>query len=188
MYSKFKNIAKSIIPKSIIQKNEKLIRSLVSLQYRGSRYECNICGTKLRRFVVLENGNKLCPRCGSLPRTRRLWELIKDELSDKTVLHFSPSKSLSDQIVLSEVKEYITSDYEGEFRADKQYDIQSIDMHDECLDIIICYHILEHIPDDMKAMNELYRVLREGEYAISKLLLRMVKYMRMNLLEHLRED
>ncbi len=162
MYKKIKNIAKSIIPESIIQNNEKLIRGLVSLPYRGSRYECNLCEIKLRKFITLDNGNRLCPNCGSLPRTRRLWDLIKLDLVGKTVLHFSPSNSLKQRITKSNVKKYITTDYEGEFQADEQYDIQAIDLPDETLDIVLCYHILEHIPNDRMAMKELHRVLKYG--------------------------
>ena len=161
MYSKLKNIAKSIIPKSLIRKNEKLIRGIVSLAYRGSEFHCNICDTNLRKFITLENGNRLCPRCGSLPRTRRLWELIKSDLEGKTVLHFSPSPSLKQKIINSGVKKYITTDYEDEFLADEQYDIQNITLEDNSVDRIICYHILEHIPDDKKAMKELYRILKK---------------------------
>lgn len=161
MYSKLKNIAKSIIPKSLIRKNEKLIRGIVSLAYKGSKYHCNICDTNLRKFITLENGNRLCPRCGSLPRTRRLWELIKSDLEGKTVLHFSPSPSLKQRIVKSSVRKYITTDYEDEFLADEQYDIQNIALEDNSVDRIICYHILEHIPVDKKAMKELYRILKK---------------------------
>ena len=162
MYKKLKNITKFIIPKSIIRKIEKLIRGLVSLPYRGSRYECNVCETKLRKFIILDNGNKLCPNCGSLPRTRRLWDLIKFDLEGKTVLHFSPSNSLNQRIVKSNVKKYITTDYEGEFQADEQYDIQAIELPDNSIDIVLCYHILEHIPNDRDAIDELYRTLKPG--------------------------
>lgn len=161
MYSRLKNIAKSIIPKSLIRKNEKLIRGVVSLAYRGSEYYCNICDTNLRKFVTLENGNRLCPNCGSLPRTRRLWELIRSDLEGKTLLHFSPSSSMKQNIAKSDVKKYITTDYEDEFQAEEQYDIQNIELDDNSVDRIICFHILEHIPDDKKAMKELYRILKK---------------------------
>ncbi len=35
-------------------------------------------------------------------------------------------------------------------------------MEDNFFDLIICYHILEHITDDQKAMTELARVLKPG--------------------------
>ncbi|MEG3066539.1 methyltransferase domain-containing protein [Acetomicrobium sp.] len=33
-------------------------------------------------------------------------------------------------------------------------------------DCIICYHVLEHIPDDQMAMKEIFRVLKPGGWAI----------------------
>ena len=47
-----------------------------------------------------------------------------------------------------------------EFEADEKYDIQAIDVADNSFDMVLCYHVLEHIPDDRKAMSELYRVLK----------------------------
>jgi ubiquinone/menaquinone biosynthesis C-methylase UbiE len=37
---------------------------------------------------------------------------------------------------------------------------------DNQYDVILCNHVLEHIPDDTKAMQELYRVLKPGGMAI----------------------
>jgi ubiquinone/menaquinone biosynthesis C-methylase UbiE len=39
---------------------------------------------------------------------------------------------------------------------------------DNQYDVILCNHVLEHIPDDTKAMQELYRVLKPGGMAIYK--------------------
>ncbi|MCW8961534.1 MAG: class I SAM-dependent methyltransferase, partial [Ignavibacteriaceae bacterium] len=33
-------------------------------------------------------------------------------------------------------------------------------------DAILCYHVLEHIEDDKKAISELYRILKPGGWAI----------------------
>ena len=162
MYESLKKLIKSIVPTSFIRKNDKLLRKVVSLSYKGDTHECNVCGFTMSKFIVLSNSNKLCPQCGSLPRTRRLWQLIEPEVAGKDVLHFSPSKSMSDRIAKSNPKTYVTTDYEDEFEAEKQHDIQAIDEPDNSFDIIICYHVLEHIPDDRKAMSELYRVLESG--------------------------
>lgn len=162
MYESIKKLVKSIVPVSFIRKNDKLLRKVVSLSYRGDTHECNVCGFTMSKFIVLSNSNKLCPKCGSLPRTRRLWQLLESEVSGKDILHFSPSKSMSDRIASSNPKSYVTTDYEDEFEADKRHDIQAIDELDNSFDTILCYHVLEHIPDDRKAMSELYRVLKPG--------------------------
>jgi predicted SAM-dependent methyltransferase len=145
-----------------MKKNERLLRSLVAIRYKGSAYTCNLCNAQLSRFIFIEERGKLCPKCGSLPRTRRLWDLLQNEvaLNDKSVLHFSPPLSLKERLRKCEIKSYSTTDYEGEFNAD--YDITAIDKEDACLDIIICYHVLEHIEDDEAAIKELYRVLTKN--------------------------
>ena len=37
---------------------------------------------------------------------------------------------------------------------------------DESFDVIYCSHVLEHVPDDCKAMRESPRVLKRGGWAI----------------------
>jgi SAM-dependent methyltransferase len=162
MYESIKKLVKSIVPTSFLRKNDKLLRKVVSLSYRGDEYECNVCGFTMSKFIVLRKGNRLCPKCGSLPRTRRLWQLLEPVIAGKDILHFSPSKSLSERIANGNPKRYVTTDYEDEFEADKNHDIQAIDEPDNSFDIIICFHVLEHIPDDRKAMNELHRILKQG--------------------------
>ena len=45
-------------------------------------------------------------------------------------------------------------------------DITKIDYPDDSFDVILCNHILEHIPDDHLAMQELFRVLKPSGWAI----------------------
>ncbi|MBP1838370.1 class I SAM-dependent methyltransferase [Formosa algae] len=114
----------------------------------------------MTNFVILKTGDKLCPNCGSLPRTRRLFSMLENQVTDKKILHFSPSKSLSNRLSKISSVTYESSDYMGEFVADKNYNIEAINIGDNSYDVIICYHILEHIQQDVKAMEELYRVLK----------------------------
>ncbi|MEM9261036.1 MAG: class I SAM-dependent methyltransferase, partial [Bacteroidota bacterium] len=140
------------------------LRHLAALPYTGSTYQCNCCGIKLRKFVTLKSGDTLCPRCGSLPRSRRLWHILSQELdiTNLRVLHFSPPKVLADLLRKGEAAEYLTTDFAGEFTADRHYDITAINEPEERFDLIVCYHVLEHIPDDRAAMRELLRVLKPG--------------------------
>ncbi|GAB5539690.1 MAG: hypothetical protein Salg2KO_17930 [Salibacteraceae bacterium] len=57
---------------------------------------------------------------------------------------------------------YVSSDLSADFIADKRYDITSLPIEANRFDLIICYHILEHVENDKKAMSELFRVLRPG--------------------------
>jgi len=50
----------------------------------------------------------------------------------------------------------------------KKMDLTSLNLEDNAFDCLFCYHVLEHIPDDRKAIRELYRVLKNGGWAIVK--------------------
>lgn len=101
----------------------------------------------------------MCPFCGSLSKNRRLWKLLNDDNSIQgTILHFSPSRSLYRKLKRNKKINYYSSDFEDEFLADYKFDITKINLKNNTFDVIICYHILEHILDDKEAMSELYRV------------------------------
>jgi SAM-dependent methyltransferase len=163
MYSALKKFAKALIPERLLYKYEISLRSLFAIQYRGNNYECNICNHSFKKFIPLNKKDILCPFCGSRSRTRRLYQLINDRsLLKGKILHFSPSRSLYRILKNVESIDYFSSDFENEFIAEYKYDITNIDCVDNTFDLIICYHILEHIIEDEKAMSELYRVLRPG--------------------------
>lgn len=160
-YQIAKRTALKLIPKSILLQLEPSLRRLVALPYYGNQHLCNICNARLKRFVQLDRGDALCPVCGSLPRQRRLWLLLQEEYPlQGNILHFSPAKPIASRLKQNKHIHYITTDYEGEFKADQAYDITNIPIPDQQLDWIICYHVLEHIPDDQKAMSELFRILK----------------------------
>jgi ubiquinone/menaquinone biosynthesis C-methylase UbiE len=45
-------------------------------------------------------------------------------------------------------------------------DIMNIQYEDESFDIIYCSHVLEHVPDDCKAIREFFRILKKTGWAI----------------------
>ncbi len=168
MYTFLKSVVKNILPKEILIRNEDQLRKLLKPFYHGENHECNICKTKLKKFVRLDNGQLICPVCGSLPRTRRLnmlleYEFLKPHFS---FLDFSPSRMLYKKWKRRKDISYYPTDFENEFLSDYHYDITKIDAEDEKFDLIVCYHILEHITEDQKAMSELYRVLKKGGTAL----------------------
>jgi SAM-dependent methyltransferase len=162
MYGLLKNIAKKIIPRKWMIENEGRLRSVVSMFYAGKNVTCNICGRSFRKFIRLRNGELLCPRCGSLPRNRRLYDLLKDGLHGKNILDFSPSRCWYRLMKSRKDLRYTASDYSGEFLSDKTQDITRLQEPAATYDIVICYHVLEHVPDDAAAMAELHRVLKQG--------------------------
>lgn len=168
MYKSIKNIIKSIIPKKLLFRFEPFFRFFIYILYIGKNYECTVCGKKLRKFIGLKDGDRLCPCCGSLARNRRLWSLLQNDILQKkiNVLDFSPSRCLYRKLKDLPGINYTATDLSGDFIADKSYDITQIDSGDDSYDVIICYHILEHIDDDLKAMKELHRVLKKNGLCI----------------------
>jgi SAM-dependent methyltransferase len=165
MYLELKSIFKTLIPKKFLFTHEPKFRFLLYQFYKGSTFECRLCGKKLHSFILLENGEKLCPSCGSISRTRRLWDilitasLLKEGIS---ILDFSPSRSLYRVLKNRTDIHNSSTDLSGDFISDFHYNITNIPAEAGTHDLIICYHILEHIPEDMKAIQELYRVLKSG--------------------------
>ena len=61
--------------------------------------------------------------------------------------------------------DYVTTDLNSPL-ADVKADICNLPFKDNEFDIILCNHVLEHIPDDTKAMEELYRILKPGGFGV----------------------
>lgn len=167
MYHFLKNTLKSILPKPILRHYQGQFRKIVYLFYKGSNYACNLCDATLKSFITLPNKDLLCPRCGSLPRTRRLYQILEErKLLKGRVLHFSPPLSLHQKIKQNPDIQYISSDYEDEFIADVKYDLTNIPVEKATFDLFIAYHVLEHIEADTDAMKELFRVSKKGGYGL----------------------
>ncbi|MFO7657514.1 MAG: class I SAM-dependent methyltransferase [Bacteroidales bacterium] len=168
MYNYIKRTIKALLPDRFLFRVEPLLRKFYYQFYRGDRYYCSLCRKKLHKFVDLKDGDRLCPFCGSLSRTRRLWEILNSGFLKQgiTILDFSPHRALYHKLKNDHTICYHGTDISGNFLSDFQYDITNIDTEDETFDLIICYHILEHVESDIQAMNELYRVLKKGGSAI----------------------
>ncbi len=161
MYSILKKLAKNVLPETYLYEHERFLRSIFAFSYRGKKHHCKICDHKLSKFINLNERDLLCPFCGSRARTRRLYaNLINDSLLSGKILHFSPSRGLYKELKKNTDIEYFSTDFENEFIAEYRFDITQIDCEDNAFDLIICYHILEHILEDQKAMQELHRVLK----------------------------
>lgn len=171
MYSFFKNIYKVLIPKSWQFKIEPLIRKMVYyLIYKGENTTCLICSAKSKKFIPIafyNSDDKICPCCGALSRSRAIGEYIRKNFKNisQKILDFSPHRSLND-FFKSIFENYISSDFENQFYAQKSYDITKINEADQSFDLIICLHVLEHILEDKKAIKELNRVLKNDGHLL----------------------
>lgn len=137
-----------------------------------SRY-CPVCDATSDAF--LEYGFKpradaRCPTCGSLERHRLLLVFLrmKTNLFDgnaKRFLHVAPERSLEKIFSQACGSGYLSADLSDPLAMEK-IDITDIRHPDGSFDGIYCSHVLEHVPDDRKAMRELCRVLRPSGFAI----------------------
>jgi ubiquinone/menaquinone biosynthesis C-methylase UbiE len=98
-----------------------------------------------------------------------LWLYLKNETNfftvPKKMLHFAPEQAFYKRFRKMKNLDYTTTDLNSPL-ADVKADICELPFEDDIYDVIFCNHVLEHIPDDKKAMQELYRVLKPGGMAI----------------------
>jgi 2-polyprenyl-3-methyl-5-hydroxy-6-metoxy-1,4-benzoquinol methylase len=85
--------------------------------------------------------------------------------NQKKMLHVAPEPELSQLFQKADYINYLSADLSAP-NAMVKMDITDIQYPDNTFDVIYCSHVLEHIPDDRKAMREFYRVLKPGGWAI----------------------
>ena len=111
----------------------------------------------------------LAPGTLSLERHRLFWLYLKNETTffsaPLRVLHFAPEQAFVQKFKKQKNLSYTTTDLNSPI-ADVKADICDLPFKDNSFDFIICNHVLEHIPDDTKAMQELHRVLAPKGTAI----------------------
>jgi SAM-dependent methyltransferase len=146
--------------------------ALTRLWLRGNRFECPCCGGRFRRFQphgVKRRQNARCPGCGALERHRLQWLFLKSRTNLYTdrlrVLHFAPEISLQRQLRKMQNLDYVSADLDSP-RADVWFDICAIPYLADSFDVVLCSHVLEHVPDDRLAMRELCRVMKPGGWGI----------------------
>ena len=140
---------------------------------RGKKFTDPIDGKSYRKFLPYgyENvrENVLAPGTLSLEPHRLFWLYLKNETNFFTaplkVLHFAPEQAFLKRFRKLKNLTYTTTDLNSPI-ADVKADICDLPFSDNSFDVIICNHVLEHIPDDTKAMQELFRVMAPGGMGI----------------------
>ena len=161
------------IPRPLLIRLSYIARPILALALKGSTFTDPIDGRSFRRFLPYGYGtqrsNVLSPSTLSLERHRLLWLYLKNETSffsaPLKVLHFAPEQAFYKLFRKQKNLDYTTTDLFSPL-ADVKADICDLPFKDNTYDVILCNHVLEHIPDDTKAMQELYRVLKPGGMGI----------------------
>jgi len=170
--SLFKTILNTI-PRPILIKLSYWVKPIIAVYLKGKTYTDPIDGKGFRKFLPygyeIQRPNVLSPSTLSLERHRLLWLYLKNETAffttDKKVLHFAPEQAFYSRFRQMKNLDYTTTDLNSPL-ADVKADICNLPFKDNTYDVIFCNHVLEHIPDDTKAMRELYRVLKKGGMGI----------------------
>lgn len=155
--------------------------------YQGFGRQCPFCRFKFRRFIgypgepsplfanehVVGGGNPMkegiCPFCSSVDRERHVLLFLKTRTlvfaQPVRMLHVAPERSLQRIFRRCKNIQYVSADLRSRL-ACVRTDITALSFADESFDVVICNHVLEHVPDDRCAMREIVRVLKPGGWAI----------------------
>lgn len=160
------------------------------MAFGGNAIECVLCGSSVRGFHAHGGGAEVlerrqvvggmrreddsCPVCHGRDRTRlKMHWLATHRAIGRTplrVLHIAPDYGLYLWLTRQDGIDHVGTDLDAaRYRHIKDIrvaDITALPFPDADFDIILCSHVLEHVPDDAKAMAELYRVLRPGGAAL----------------------
>ena len=156
------------VPRTYLQNISKPIFKLLSIFYKGNNVECPICNKTFKKFFPygrVTRENALCTNCLSLERHRLIFIYIKKRTkileSSNKILHIAPENCLIETFKKNENIDYITADLNSPL-ANIKMDIHNMPFDENLFDVVICNHVLEHVEDDIKALNEIKRVLKKG--------------------------
>lgn len=148
-------------------KNERL--------YHGHNVLCPCCGKKFDRFMDFKFAqtndakrytdfykNTVCPYCFSYPRHRIIccfFDKAIGIIPQDNILMIAAERSIIKWFNRNDCH-YTTADLFNR-TADVKVDVQNMPFSDESWKLIICNHVLEHVPDYRIALKELRRVLKK---------------------------
>jgi SAM-dependent methyltransferase len=110
-----------------------------------------------------------CPKCGALERHRIQYLVVNHIMNEINVsrlkmLHFAPEPFFK-EMFSTRFGVYETADLKMP-GVDHNVDLQSLPFRDGSYDFIFASHVLEHVPNDDKALKEIRRVLSSNGIAV----------------------
>lgn len=161
------------IPRPWLIRISVLLRPLVYQFFKGDKFFDPIDGRSYRKFLPYGYGkqrqNALSPGTLSLERHRQMWLYLQRETDFFTrnykVLHIAPEQEFLRRFRKMKNLDYISADLLSPI-VDVKADILNLPFENNTFDVIFCNHVLEHIEDDAKAMQELFRVMKPDGWGI----------------------
>lgn len=132
---------------------------------------CPVCGWSGLTFAASHRPrrmNRICPQCGSSERDRalHLWLRRLSSGPEPRLLEVAPLGLLGPRA--AELGYEHTSIDLMSVRAEVRGDLCALPHRRDAFDVVVCFHVLEHVPDDVQALREIGRVLTgEGQAVIS---------------------
>ncbi len=128
---------------------------------------CNICRWTGTAFEGPQHSEfATCPRCGSIARDRFLFWCFVERTPPSLrtrLLETSPRLGPDYRRAMDRWFTYTCSDFDERAHAGTvRLDLQAIDLPDQSLDAILTPHVLEHVPETDRALDEIARVLAPG--------------------------
>lgn len=142
------------------------IRQEIALLRDATTHGRRMCPVCVSEFAAFAPKGKRpfarCPACGLYERHRLVWLYLKRETqlfrAPTRFLHFAPEPSIARKIDVYATIDYTKASYDPE-KPQEGVDLQNLPYADGSFDLILCSHVLEHVPDDRRALRELHRVL-----------------------------
>lgn len=139
----------------------------------NARAYCPSCAKPVRSLLPGPNGrpHARCPRCNALERHRFL-ALLLGTMAPRlqhvdTVVEIAPSRPTTRQLAKLPARRHLRFDIGYDSRAvDALASLTQLPLSDGCVDLLVCYHVLEHIPEDALAIAEIARVLSPEGFAV----------------------
>jgi SAM-dependent methyltransferase len=165
------NVA-SLIPPGLKRPLRRARSVFETISCRGSGRYCPVCEKPSRKFApagIVARSEARCIHCGSLERQRLVWLYFTRTTNlfsgaVRSMLHVAPEPAIESRLRQRLGGAYLSADLRNP-RAMVKMDITDIQYPDERFDAIYCCHVLEHVPDDKKAIREFHRVLKRGGWA-----------------------
>lgn len=122
---------------------------------------CELCAWRGKRFL-----NSHCPHCNSMPRHRLIPYAVQHfglDLNERALLHFGANRNESRWLAGTfHPKLYLRADICTNMVPNILCDAHHMPFATESVDVVIAWHVLEHVPDDRRVLREMRRVLRRG--------------------------